>query len=321
MIKKKILITGVAGFIGFHLAKKLLNQKNYEIIGIDNFDKYYSIKLKKDRLKILNKHSNFKFSKIDICNQNRINSFFKKKKFEYIYHLAAQAGVRYSIENPKSYINNNIYGFFNILECIKINKPKKIFYASSSSVYGDMKIFPLVENKVSSQKNVYSLSKKFNEDIAEIYSNIYKIKLVGLRFFTVYGEWGRPDMFYLKYLESIRKNEIVKIHNFGKHLRDFTYIRDVVDILQKLQKANIKKNHDIFNICSNKPISLMNLISIMNKISKSKARTRKVKLQMADVIKTHGDNKKILKVVNKKKFYDIKTGIKNTINWYNTYKF
>ena len=319
-MKKKILITGVAGFIGFNLTKKLLEENKYYIVGIDNIDNYYSTRLKVDRLKILKKMKNFFFYKIDICKINDLQKVFKKSKFDYIYHLAAQAGVRYSIDNSKSYLDNNICAYFNLLECLKKNPPKVFFYASSSSVYGNMKKFPLVENSIGSQKNMYSLSKKFNEELAKIYANLYNIKTVGLRFFTVYGEWGRPDMFYLKYLEAIRKKRTIQINNFGNHSRDFTYISDVVEILIKLLGAKIKNNNEVYNICSSKPIPLMKMVNILNILTNKKAKIKKVKLQMADVIKTHGNNSKILKIIKKDKFLDLYTGLKNTVNWYKNYK-
>ena len=319
-MKKKILITGAVGFIGFNLAKKLLEGKKYEVIGIDNIDNYYSTKLKKDRLKILKKFVNFSFYKVNICNVKDLKKIFKKAKFAYIYHLAAQAGVRYSIENPKSYLDNNIYAFFNLLECVKKFPPKIFFYASSSSVYGDMKKFPLIETNIGSQKNMYSLSKKFNEELSKIYSDLFNIKFVGLRFFTVYGEWGRPDMFYLKYLEAIRKNKEIQINNFGNHSRDFTYIGDVVEILIKLLGAKIKSKNEVYNISSNKPIPLMKMVNTLNSLVEKKPKIKKVKLQIADVIKTHGNNKKILKLIKKKKFVELSLGLKNTVEWYKKYK-
>ena len=301
-MKEKILITGVAGFIGFSLSKSLLLKKNILIVGIDNLDSYYSIKLKKKRIKYLQNFKNFKFIKSDIRNFTSINKIFKKNKFDKIFNLAAQAGIRYSLLNPRSYIENNIYGFFNILECSRFNPPKAIYYASSSSIYGDLNKYPAKEEHTGFQKNAYSLSKKFNEDLAEVYSKIYNLKLVGLRFFTVYGEWGRPDMFYLNYFKSMYKKKVINIFNYGKHFRDFTYIRDVVDILEKLMKKKLLKKHQIFNVCSNNPINLMRLVKIMNKVAKNHCKIKKVKLQKVDVIKTHGDNSKLLKFVKKKNF-------------------
>ena len=187
----KILITGACGFIGYHLSKKLLLNKKYKIFGIDNFDNYYSVKLKKKRLTNLKKIKNFSFTKIDIKNIKLLDNYFNKKKFDIIFHLAAQAGVRYSIKNPKKYVDNNILGFFNLLEASKKNKVKKIFYASSSSVYGDSNSFPLKEDQLLRAKNLYSLSKEFNENLSAVYSKFNNLNLIGLRFFTAYGEWGR----------------------------------------------------------------------------------------------------------------------------------
>ena len=259
------------------MARELSEVKNVIIVGIDNFEPYYSVKLKRKRIEILKKLKNFRFFNIDICNSKKLNSVFKKNKFEIIYNFAAQAGVRYSIKNPRNYMENNIRGFFNLLECCREYKPKKIFYASSSSVYGDLNKYPAKEIRLGKQKNIYSLSKKFNEELAEIYNNIYGLSLIGLRFFTVYGEWGRPDMFYLNYFKSAHLNKKIKIFNYGKHFRDFTYIRDVIDILMKLKNKKIKNKHLIFNICSNKPINLMKFIGVMNNILKKKCKIQKNK--------------------------------------------
>ena len=315
-MKKKFLITGVAGFIGFSLARELTKTKNVMIIGIDNFEPYYSVKLKKKRIEILKESKNFTFLNIDICNQKKLNDIFKRNNFEIVYNFAAQAGVRYSITNPRNYMENNINGFFNILECCRKYKPKKIFYASSSSVYGDLKKYPAKEKRLGKQKNIYSLSKKFNEELAEIYNNIYGLSLVGLRFFTVYGEWGRPDMFYLNYFKSAHLNKKIKIFNYGNHYRDFTYIRDVIDILIKIKDKKIKNKHLVFNVCSNKPINLMKFIEVMDKLMKKKCKIQKVKLQSADVIKTHGSNSLILKFIKKEKFFSLNTGLLNTFDWF-----
>ena len=196
----KVLITGCAGFIGFHLSEKLLKNKNFKIVGVDNLNSYYSVKLKKLRLNILKKNKKFKFFKIDISNYNKLKKIFNENKFDIVINLAAQAGVRYSIINPKDYVQTNILGFFNILELCRIKKIKNLFYASSSSVYGDKKIYPVSEKSEIIPKNIYSFSKKSNEDIAEIYWKQYSMKSIGLRFFTVYGEWGRPDMLMMKYM-------------------------------------------------------------------------------------------------------------------------
>ena len=228
----KILITGVAGFIGFRLAEKLL-KKGHFVIGLDNLNNYYSVKFKIERLKILEDYKLFNFKKINLNNKQSINYLKKIKKIDVIYHFAAQAGVRYTLSNPEKYFNDNIISFINLLELVKLNKKIKFFFASSSSVYGDQKIFPLNENLKLNEKNIYGFSKKINEIMCESYSRIYKIKIVGLRFFTVFGEWGRPDMLIFKYIKSNLDKKIFILNSNGQHFRDFTYIDDVVSILEK----------------------------------------------------------------------------------------
>lgn len=314
----KILVTGVCGFIGFNFANFLL-KKNYKIYGIDNINNYYSIKLKNDRLKILKKNKNFTFFKIDIVDQKKLKNIFSKVKFDIVINFAAQAGVRYSIKEPRKYIENNINGFFNILDLCRIKNIKKIIYASSSSVYGDNVNYPLKENQMLKPKNLYASTKANNEETAEIFSRFYGLNIIGLRFFTVYGEWGRPDMFMMKYLgTNLNKKKKFYLYNYGNHFRDFTYIKDVNSIIFKLIKKKIKK-HQIFNICSNKPIKITSIIKIINKLTKVKCKIFKTSLQKADILKTHGDNMKIRKYVNYHKFYDIKNGIFNLVNWYRSY--
>ena len=313
----KILITGVAGFIGFNFAKFLL-QKNFKIVGIDNLNDYYSIKLKRDRIKELKKFREFKFFKFDLREQKKLNKIFNNNKFNAVFHFAAQAGVRYSVDYPRKYIESNINGFFNIIEQIKVKKIKKFFYASSSSVYGNSKLFPLKEKSLLFPNNTYSLSKKFNEDLSKIYCEFYKIKAIGIRFFTVYGEWGRPDMFYSKVFDSAFKKKKLFINNFGNHSRDFTYIKDVNFILFNMLKSSNIQSNEIINICSNNPINILKLVKIVEKYSK-KIKLYKRKIQKADVLKTHGDNKKLLKYRLIKKFTPFEEGIKNTLMWYKKY--
>ena len=229
-----ILITGAAGFIGFHFAKYLL-EKNITVLGIDNLNNYYSSKLKNIRLSILKKNKNFIFYKKDITEYKKIKKIFIDHNITTIYHFAAQAGVRYSILHPRKYLDSNIKGFFNILEICKDFRIKKLYYASSSSVYGDLKTFPSNENFYTKPKNFYSFSKKTNEDMAEIYSRLYKFKAISLRFFTVFGEFGRPDMFIFKLLDCFYKKKVFKLNNYGNHTRDFTYINDAVDMVLKIK--------------------------------------------------------------------------------------
>ena len=314
----KILVTGVCGFIGFNFANFLL-KKNYKIYGIDNINNYYSVKLKNDRLTILKKNKNFTFFKADIKNHKKLKNIFNKTKFDIVIHLAAQAGVRYSIKEPRKYIENNIDGFFNVIDLCRNNNIKKIIYASSSSVYGDNKNFPLKENQVLKPKNLYASTKANNEETAEIFSRFYGLNIIGLRFFTVYGEWGRPDMLMMKYLKSnLNKNKKFYLYNYGNHFRDFTYIQDVNNIISRLIKKEFK-NHQIFNICSNKPIKITNIIKTINELTGIKCKIFKTSLQKADILKTHGDNIKIRKYLNYNKFYNIKNGIFNLVNWYKSY--
>lgn len=311
----KILITGIAGFIGFNFAKFLI-EKKYKIIGIDNLNDYYDVNLKKRRLKQLFNSKNFKFYKVDLVEKKKIKEIFKNNNIDFIFHFAAQAGVRYSIDHPAKYIDSNILGFYNLIENIKNFKIKRIFYASSSSVYGENKNFPLNEKEHIFPKNIYGLSKKINEEIGFIFNKYYNTKLIGLRFFTVYGEWGRPDMMMMKYIDCFYKKKIFYLNNYGNHSRDFTYIGDVVNILYLLLKRHKKlKSYDLFNICSNKPINLKKIISFMKK-NKIHPKVKKVSLQKADILKTHGDNKKLLKSIKYKKFSDWKISVRKTIVWY-----
>ena len=312
----KILITGSAGFIGFNLAKRLLDNQNIEVIGIDNINDYHDVKLKKKRNDFLKKIKNYSFVKIDIRNNVKLEQLFKKEKFDFVFNLAAQAGVRYSINHPREYVENNILGFYNIIENVKKYKIKRLFYASSSSVYGENRSFPLNEKQKISPNNIYALSKKINEEISLIFNKYYNSKLTGLRFFTVYGDWGRPDMMMVKFIDSHYKKKLFKLFNFGKHVRDFTYVNDVVEILYLLLKAHKKlPNNDIFNICSNDPISLEKIIDFMKK-NGINPKVKKVILQKADILKTHGDNKKLLKYIKFKKFTNWKKALKKTITWY-----
>jgi UDP-glucuronate 4-epimerase len=306
-----ILITGVAGFIGFNLAKSLL--KNNNIFGIDNYDDYYSLKFKKKRIQELKKNKNFFFKKVDINNLDSIQKFLKKKKIKTIYHLAAQAGVRYSFENPSKYINSNVIGFFNIIQIAKKNNISKIIYASSSSVYGDSKKFPLKENQKLLPKNIYAVSKKLNEQTAELYSKITNIKFIGLRFFTIYGEWGRPDMFLFKIFKSSIQKKIFLLNNLGKHERDFTYIRDAVNIMKILLKKKIN-NHSIFNICSNNPINILDVINAFK--AKKFLKFKLINKHLADVLTTHGSNMKIKNFSNVHKFSNFYEKLWITYNWY-----
>lgn len=316
------MVTGAAGFIGFHFCKKILSVKNYKVFGIDNLNNYYPVKLKMDRLNILKKNKNFTFSKIDISEMNSLKKFFLSKKIDIIFNFAAQAGVRYSLINPESYIKSNLKGFLNILELAKIKKTKLI-YASSSSIYGDQKKFPISEKSNGIQKNLYASTKALNEKLANLYFKNFDVPVMGLRFFTVYGEWGRPDMLYLKYLSAIKKGKIINLYNFGNHTRDFTYIDDVSEILLKLAHIKNKKyfRNNIMNICSGKPIRLKDYLKFIEKLYGKKCKTKKIAKQKIEILKTHGSNTKIKKLVRKNKFINYKVGLNNTVNWFKSYYF
>ncbi len=313
--KKKILITGVAGFIGFSLARKILQTKKFDVIGIDNLNSYYIKKLKLKRLSLLNQ-KNFKFYKIDLIDKDKLESLFKKNKFDIVFNFAAQAGVRYSFENPKSYTESNIIGFINLIEMVKKFNLNKFIFASSSSIYGDQKPFPKKESSDVNPINLYSLSKLSNEQFAQSIGKTINTTMIGLRFFTIYGPWGRPDMMIIKYLISAYKKLSFPLYNNGDHFRDFTYIDDAIDICFSLLNKKIKKKFEIFNICSSRPILITKVLTEINKYSK-KPFIKKKPRDKADVYKTYGSNKKINNFLKRKiKFTSHIKGVKNTCDWF-----
>ena len=314
----KIFITGCCGFIGFNFANFLAkSNKKIRIIGIDNLNDYYSVNLKRKRLKELNKNKNFIFYKIDINQYEKLKKLYKKYLFNYVFHFAAQAGVRYSLINPKAYIESNISGFFNVINLSLKFNIKRFFYASSSSAYGELNKFPLKENYILKPKNIYGLSKKINEEMINVLLLKSKTLCIGLRFFTVYGEWGRPDMFMMKYLSATYdKSKVFYLNNYGNHFRDFTYIEDVCKILKKLIYSKFKHRHLILNICSNKPLKLTNIIKMIDNLTLNKPKIKKISMHKADLYKTHGDNSLVKKITGVKKFTDISIGLKNTVEWY-----
>ena len=317
MNKKIYLVTGSAGFIGFHLSKKIL-AKGFKVIGIDNLNNYYDVQLKKKRNHILKKNKNYIFKKIDIKNYKNLETVFKKYKIFKVIHLAAQAGVRYSLKNPRSYIDNNINGFFNILEISKNYRVKKFVYASTSSIYGLQKKFPLKENfNTDNPIQLYAATKKSNELMATSYSYLYKMDTVGLRFFTVYGPWGRPDMALFKFTKNIIKGKPIEVFNKGKHERDFTYVDDIVDGIIKIvfSKKN-KFGSQIFNIGNGKKIKLLKYIQLIEKNLKKKARKKLLPLQKGDVFKTHSDTRLIKKDYNYNPKTSVNHGVKKFIEWY-----
>ncbi len=315
-----ILITGCAGFIGFHLSSELVSK--YKIIGIDNLNNYYDPELKKNRLKILKNKRNFSFYKIDLLNYKKINQIIKKNKIKHIIHLAAQAGVRHSINNPGAYFKSNIEGFFNILELSKVNKIKHLVFASTSSVYGDNKNFPLKENSnTDTPLSFYAASKKSNEVMAYSYSNIYKLPCTAVRFFTVYGPFGRPDMSLFKFTNKIIKNQYINLYNRGNHERDFTYIDDIVDgiaaVVNKIPKNKIP--YKVYNIGNGKPRKLIDYLNIIEKFLNKKSKVKKLPLQAGDIVKTHADVNLLKKDVGYKPKTTIEEGIKKFLDWYVEY--
>ena len=323
-MKKKILVTGCAGFIGYHLAKQLINTKKYKIFGIDNLNKYYDLKLKLNRLKLLKKNNNFTFFKIDISNKNQVIKNFKKQNYDFIFHLAAQAGVRYSITSPDEYFKSNLLGFYNILNSSKLIRPKTLFFASSSSVYGNQKKLPISEvNQSDSPISFYAASKKCNEVIAHSFSHIYKLKIIGLRFFTVYGPFGRPDMTPYSFLNNHFQKKKIKIFNKGKHMRDFTYIDDtitsIIKIFEYSQKNNRKKNYELINVARGKSIKLMQYIKLIEKNLGLSLKKKFISGQDGDVKNTFANINKLKKYTNYKPSTDIDIGIMNFIKWYENY--
>lgn len=334
----KYLITGVAGFIGSNLAKRLLMEnKKIEIIGIDNLNDYYDVKLKKYRLNELLEFNNFKFIKKDISNKKEIESLFEKYKFDYVINLAAQAGVRYSIENPDAYIGSNIIGFYNILEACRNNPVKHLVYASSSSIYGSNKKVPYsIDDKVDNPVSLYAASKKTDELLAHAYSKLYEIPSTGLRFFTVYGPAGRPDMAYFGFTDKLIKGETIKIFNYGNCKRDFTYIDDIVEgIIRVINKAPSKKigkdglpipPYKIYNIGNGHPENLLDFVTILQEeLIRAgvlpddydfESHKELVSMQPGDVPITYADTKELEKDFEYKPNTDLRTGLRNFAEWY-----
>ena len=320
MVKKIFIVTGSAGFIGFHLYLKLL-KKGYQVIGIDNLNNYYDVKLKKDRNKILKQYRNYKFQKVDIKNSKKLDNIFQKKKIYCVVHLAAQAGVRYSLINPRSYIDNNILGFFNVLDTLKKYKVKRFIYASTSSIYGLQKKFPLKERfNTDNPIQLYAATKKSNEVMASSYSHLYKINTIGLRFFTVYGPWGRPDMALFKFTKNILKGKKINIFNKGKHIRDFTYVEDIVNGISKIiLSKKVNSGSKIYNIGNGKKIPLMKYIRLIEKNLMKKSKKKFLSLQKGDVIKTHSDTTFLKKDYNYCPNTSVENGVKKFIEWYISY--
>ncbi len=317
----KVLITGSAGFIGFHVSDYLL-KNNITVIGIDNINDYYDVHLKKSRLKILKKNPNFFFHKFDLINAKKLEDLIKKFRVNYIVHLAAQAGVRYSIENPKTYFKNNLEVFFNILEASKKNNIKHLIFASTSSVYGENNNFPLKETDNTDKPiSFYAATKKSNEILAHSYSYIYNLPCTALRFFTVYGPYGRPDMALFKFTKNIIENKKIQLYNNGNHSRDFTYISDIVKgIFLILKKNNNTKNlFNTFNIGNGNSRKLKDYLKTIEKKLNKKAKISNLPLQLGDIKKTHSDISLLNNYSNYMPETNIEEGIGKFIDWYLEY--
>ena len=333
----KILVTGAAGFIGFHTCIKLVNQ-GHEVYGIDNINDYYDPKLKFDRLNELGfnqaesklfkneiqsaKFNSLRFSRIDLVDHESIDNLFKQEQFEVVCNLAAQAGVRYSIENPKAYIDSNITGFLNILEGCRNHKVKHLVYASSSSVYGENKKVPFeTTDNVDHPISLYAATKKSNELMAHTYGHLYGFKTTGLRFFTVYGPWGRPDMAYYLFAEAISNNQPIKVFNNGEMERDFTYVGDIVNGVTKIIEKNIesREHYKIYNIGNNKTESLQNFITTIEKAMGKLAMKEMYPMQQGDVPRTFADIDKLIDDIGYMPSTSIKDGLEEFINWFKKY--
>jgi len=330
-----ILVTGSAGFIGFHLCKRLLDN-GYKVMGFDNICDYYDINLKLSRLNILKNYKEFSFEKVDISNQKDIQKIFSNNNFDAAVNLAAQAGVRYSIKNPNAYIQSNLVGFANLLEGCRHGGIKHFVFASSSSVYGANTKMPFsVHDNVDHPVSLYAATKKSNELMAHTYSHLYGLKCTGLRFFTVYGPWGRPDMALFLFTRAILENKPISIFNHGNMKRDFTYIDDIIEglvrIIEKFPESDPNWSGDnpdpstsyapykIYNIGNNKPLKLLDFISILENALGKKAKKEYLDIQPGDVPETYADISDLFLAVNFKPQTSIETGINNFVSWYKDY--
>lgn len=309
----KILITGSAGFIGFHLSKKLLTRN--QVIGIDNLNNYYDVRLKKERNNILKKNKRYIFYKKNIENFRSVVKIFKKHKPDVVINLAAQAGVRYSLVNPSSYIDTNIKGFFNILECSRVFRVKHLIFASSSSVYKESNKV-LEENNPTEPNSLYGITKKTNELIGAYYSKQFNMKISGLRFFSVYGPYGRPDMAYFDFSKRILKKQIINLFNKGKNLRDMTSVFDIVEIIKRLILNKQLKNYEILNIGNQEPIRTDKMLNLLFKLLKNKTTIKYEKKNNIEVIKTFSNSKKIVKLTNFKIYTNFEKGLNDFTKWF-----
>ena len=321
--KLKILVTGVAGFIGFHLTKRLCDEGHY-VVGVDNLNDYYDVQLKKDRLAELDvfiESGLFDFQKIDIADLSYLEAIFNETKIDIVINLAAQAGVRYSLENPHEYIRSNVQGFMNILECCRHNNVRKLIYASSSSVYGGNAKLPFSESdRVDNPVSMYAASKRSNELMAHTYSHLFGLNTIGLRFFTVYGPWGRPDMALNIFTKNIIEGKPLQIFNNGKHSRSFTYIDDIVEsILKLLNVDSLEEKYSIFNIGGENAIDLMDYVSVIEDALSLKGTYDFLPMQLGDVEKTEADLQNLRNIIDFSPKTNITTGINKFVDWFRLY--
>jgi UDP-glucuronate 4-epimerase len=331
----KVLVTGVAGFIGFNLTSRLLKD-GHEVYGIDNLNDYYDVNLKKSRLSIIEKHAGFKFVLGDLADREKIKNLFEDYSFDYVINLAAQAGVRHSIENPASYVDSNLVGFGNILEGCRHSGVKHLVYASSSSVYGLNTNMPFsVQHNVDHPISLYAASKKANELMAHTYSYLYNLPTTGLRFFTVYGPWGRPDMAYFLFTRAVLNNDPIKVFNNGQMQRDFTYIDDIVEGVERVMNRIPSSDPDwtsdkpnpstscvpykLYNIGNNQPIALMTFIEAIEKALGKKAVKEYLPMQPGDVPATYADIDDLIKDTGFKPSTPVEEGINKFVKWYKEY--
>lgn len=331
----KILVTGAAGFIGFHLSKKLLESDN-KVTGLDNLNDYYDVQLKLDRLQQLKGNKNFQFFKLDLADREAVSRLFTEESFNIVVNLAAQAGVRYSLVNPYAYIDSNINGFINILEGCRHNKVKHLVFASSSSVYGANTKMPFsIHHNVDHPMSLYAATKKANELMAHSYSSLYHLPCTGLRFFTVYGPWGRPDMALFLFTKSILEGRNIDVFNYGKMQRDFTYIDDIIEglvrVMPKAPERDKQWNgnapdsatsyapYRLYNIGNNNSVELLDFINVLERCLGKKAGKNLLPIQAGDVPATYADIDDLIKDVGFKPLTSIETGVSNFVEWYKTY--
>jgi len=314
----QILITGGAGFIGYHLANNLL-EKNSNVLVLDDLNPYYDINLKAARIKVLEKHANFQFFNMDISNKQALESVFQGKSFDYIFHLAAQAGVRYSFENPDVYFKSNVEGTFNLLEQAKKSSVKRLVFGSTSSVYGDSTPIPFKESNVLSPLQFYATTKILSEQMCSYYSKQYGIPTSIFRFFTVYGPWGRPDMALFKFLDLYLKNKSIEIYNHGNHNRSFTYIDDVIHYLIKSINTNTSNLNEVYNLGSPDSVSLMQMLNYLEKFLDSKFEINFLSKQEGDMLETKPDLNKLFSTFGTHEFIMLEDGISNFLKWHKSY--